>query len=83
MSGHSKWATIKRKKAKIDSARAVVFQKYSRELMVSARLGGADISSNFRSRTAITEQKPQDFLLTTLNALSKKVQTVAETILKN
>lgn len=57
MSGHSKWATIKRKKAKVDSARAVVFQKYSRELMVSARLGGADAAANFRLRTAIDRAK--------------------------
>lgn len=57
MSGHSKWATIKRKKAKVDSARAVVFQKYSRELMVSARLGGADSNANFRLRTAIDRAK--------------------------
>ena len=42
MSGHSKWSTIKHKKAKVDSQRAVVFQKYSRELIVSARLGGPD-----------------------------------------
>lgn len=57
MSGHSKWATIKRKKAKVDSARAVVFQKYSRELMVSARMGGADANGNFRLRTAIDRAK--------------------------
>lgn len=57
MSGHSKWATIKRKKAKVDSARAVVFQKYSRELMVSARLDGADSAANFRLRTAIDRAK--------------------------
>ena len=57
MSGHSKWATIKRKKAKIDSARAVVFQKYARELMVSSRLGGADINANFRLRTAVDRAK--------------------------
>lgn len=57
MSGHSKWATIKRKKAKVDSARAVVFQKYSRELMVSARMGGADAGANFRLRTAIDRAK--------------------------
>lgn len=57
MSGHSKWATIKRKKAKVDSARAVVFQKYSRELMVSARMGGADATANFRLRTAIDRAK--------------------------
>lgn len=57
MSGHSKWATIKRKKAKIDSARAVVFQKYSRELTVAARLGGADLNANFRLRTAVDRAK--------------------------
>ena len=53
MSGHSKWSTIKHKKAKVDSQRAVVFQKYSRELIVSARLGGPDPAGNFRLRTAI------------------------------
>lgn len=57
MSGHSKWATIKHKKAKVDSQRAVVFQKFSRELMVSAKLGGADLSSNFRLRTAVEKAK--------------------------
>ena len=57
MSGHSKWSTIKHKKAKVDSARAVVFQKYSRELIVSARLGGPDPAGNFRLRTAIERAK--------------------------
>lgn len=57
MSGHSKWSTIKHKKAKVDSQRAVVFQKYSRELIVSARMGGADPAGNFRLRTAIEKAK--------------------------
>lgn len=57
MSGHSKWSTIKHKKAKVDSQRAVVFQKYSRELMVASKMGGADPSSNFRLRTAIEKAK--------------------------
>ena len=57
MSGHSKWSTIKHKKAKADSQRAVVFQKYSRELIVSARLGGPDPAGNFRLRTAIEKAK--------------------------
>lgn len=57
MSGHSKWATIKRKKAKTDSARAVEFQKFSREIIVAARLGGGDPSGNFRLRTAIERAK--------------------------
>ena len=57
MSGHSKWSTIKHKKAKVDSQRAVVFQKYSRELIVAARLGGSDPAGNFRLRTAIEKAK--------------------------
>lgn len=57
MSGHSKWSTIKHKKAKTDSARTVVFQKYSRELIVAAKLGGPDPAGNFRLRTAIEKAK--------------------------
>ena len=57
MAGHSKWSTIKHKKAKVDSQRAVVFQKYSRELIVAARLGGPDPAGNFRLRTAIEKAK--------------------------
>lgn len=57
MSGHSKWANIKNKKAKTDGQKAVVFQKYSRELIVAARLGGPDPAGNFRLRTAIEKAK--------------------------
>lgn len=57
MSGHSKWSTIKRKKAKIDSARAAEFQKFSRELMVASKLGGPDPAANFRLKTAIDRAK--------------------------
>lgn len=57
MSGHSKWSTIKHKKAKTDSARAAEWQKYSRELIVAAKLGGPDPSGNFRLRTAIEKAR--------------------------
>jgi len=57
MSGHSKWATIKRKKAAVDSQRAVAFQKFSREIIVAARLGGPDLGANFRLRTAVEKAK--------------------------
>lgn len=64
MSGHSKWSTIKHKKAKIDAQRGIAFQKFSREIIVAAKLGGADLSSNFRLRTAVEKAKaaglPQD-----------------------
>lgn len=57
MSGHSKWSTIKRKKAKIDAQRGVAFQKFSREIIMAAKIGGDDLSANFRLRTAIERAK--------------------------
>ena len=57
MSGHSKWSTIKHKKAAVDAARGVTFQKFSREIIVAAKMGGADPSGNFRLRTAIDRAK--------------------------
>lgn len=59
MSGHSKWATIKRKKAKVDAAKGAVFAKYAREITVAAKLGGADLNGNFRLRTAIEKAKAE------------------------
>ncbi|MBM3274846.1 MAG: YebC/PmpR family DNA-binding transcriptional regulator [Candidatus Sericytochromatia bacterium] len=53
MAGHSKWAQIKRSKAKVDAARGAVFTKMSREIIVAARMGGGDPAGNFRLRTAI------------------------------
>ena len=46
MSGHSKWSTIKRKKGEKDGARAKVFTKISREIIVAVREGGGDPNSN-------------------------------------
>ena len=57
MSGHSKWSTIKHKKAKTDAARGVVFTKFSREIIVATKLGGGDPNGNFRLRTAIEKAK--------------------------
>ncbi len=56
MSGHSKWATIKRQKARVDAKRANVFTKLAREIIVSARQGG-DPAGNFQLRTAIDKAK--------------------------
>jgi YebC/PmpR family DNA-binding regulatory protein len=53
MSGHSKWATIKRSKGKTDAARGKLFNKFIREITVAARIGGGDIESNPRLRSAI------------------------------
>ena len=64
MSGHSKWSTIKHKKAAQDAKRGAMFTKVIKELTVAARLGGGDVDMNPRLRTAILKAKavnmPQD-----------------------
>src|SRR5579864_40222 len=57
MSGHSKWAGIKHKKAVVDARRGQLFTKVSRELSVSAREGGPDPDGNFRLRLAIQKAR--------------------------
>ena len=57
MSGHSKWATTKHKKAIIDSRRAKMFAKLIKGIEVAARTGGADISGNPTLYDAITKAK--------------------------
>ena len=57
MSGHSKWATIKRKKGAIDAARGKLFTKLIREIVIAARMGGGDIEANSRLRKAVGEAK--------------------------
>ncbi len=53
MSGHSKWATIKRAKGANDAKRGALFTRLLREITVSAREGGGDLEANFRLRLAI------------------------------
>jgi YebC/PmpR family DNA-binding regulatory protein len=57
MSGHSKWATTKHKKAAIDSKRGKAFTKIIREITIAARIGGGDPEGNPRLRTAILKAK--------------------------
>ena len=57
MAGHSKWATIKRKKAGIDAARSKVFSRIIREITIAARLGGGDPAGNPRLSLAIDNAK--------------------------
>ena len=57
MSGHSKWATIKRKKAATDQARGKLFSKYIKEITLAARHGGGDLEANPRLRTAVAAAK--------------------------
>ncbi len=59
MSGHSKWATIKRKKGATDAARGKVFTKLIREVVTAARIGGGDVDSNPRLRKAVADCRAQ------------------------
>ena len=57
MSGHSKWATIKRSKGKTDAARGKLFNRLIREITIAARMGGGEINSNPRLRSAISSAR--------------------------
>jgi YebC/PmpR family DNA-binding regulatory protein len=61
MAGHSKWANIKRQKARVDAVKGKVFAKLSREIIVAARLGGGNPEGNFQLRTAIDKAKAASF----------------------
>src|SRR5213082_3895396 len=60
MSGHSKWATIKHKKAATDAKRGRAFTRIIREITIAARIGGGDPDSNPRLRTAIAAAKAEN-----------------------
>lgn len=60
MSGHSKWATIHRKKGLLDAARGKVFQKLAKEIMVAAKSGSPDPTQNAALRLAIDKAKAQN-----------------------
>jgi transcriptional/translational regulatory protein YebC/TACO1 len=57
MSGHSKWHSIKHKKAAVDAKRGKLFTKLIREISIAARQGGGDPEKNPRLRKAIAEAK--------------------------
>src|SRR5580765_474560 len=60
MSGHSKWATIKRKKGATDAARGRIFTRLTREIIAAARAGGGDAKSNARLRTAVNAARGEN-----------------------
>ncbi|NLI14151.1 YebC/PmpR family DNA-binding transcriptional regulator [Pelotomaculum propionicicum] len=57
MSGHSKWSTIKRKKAKVDAQRGKIFTRLAKEIIMAARKGGGDPDNNARLKTAVMRAK--------------------------
>ena len=72
MSGHSKWATIKHKKAAVDARRGKVFTKLIRELTSAARMGGGDADSNPRLRTAVAAARTANMPSDTIQRAIKK-----------
>jgi len=72
MSGHSKWSTIKRKKAVVDAARGKVFTRIAKELTIAARAGGGDEATNPRLRTAISTAKSANMPTANIERAIKK-----------
>jgi YebC/PmpR family DNA-binding regulatory protein len=72
MSGHSKWSTIKHKKAAADAKRGKAFTKLIKELTVAARLGGGDPEANPRLRSAIASAKAENMPKDNIDRAIKK-----------
>lgn len=72
MSGHSKWSTIKHKKALKDARRGKLFTKLIKDLTIAARMGGSDLSANPRLRTALAAAKAASMSNDTIDRAIKK-----------
>lgn len=72
MSGHSKWSTIKHKKAAKDAKRGKLFTKLIKEITVAAKLGGGDINANPRLRTAVTTARANSMPTDNIDRAIKK-----------
>jgi len=72
MSGHSKWATIKRKKGATDAKRGKIFSKLIKEITVAAKMGGGDPGGNPRLRTAVDAAKAENMPNDNINRAIKR-----------
>src|SRR4030043_217330 len=72
MSGHSKWATIRRKKAAVDAKRGKLFTKLIKEITIAAKHGGGDINGNPRLRLAVDNAKAANMPLDNIERAIKK-----------
>lgn len=72
MSGHSKWATIKRKKAATDQKRGNLFTKLVKEITISAKMGGGDPSGNPRLRLAVDTARANSMPMDNIQRAIKK-----------
>jgi len=72
MSGHSKWATTKHRKAAVDQKRAKVFAKLIRQLEVAAREGGSDLDANPTLRTMYDKARSASVPMDTIERAIKR-----------
>jgi len=72
MSGHSKWSSIKHKKALKDARRGKLFTKFIKEITVAARMGGGDVNANPRLRTAVTTARQNSMPADNIDRAIKK-----------
>lgn len=72
MAGHSKWANIKHNKSRQDAKRGKIFTKLIREITIAARLGGGDINSNPRLRTAVDKALTSNMTKDTITRAIKR-----------
>ena len=72
MSGHSKWHSIKHKKAKEDAKRGQIFTRLIKEITIAARIGGGDLNGNSRLRTAVQSGKDANMPWTNIEKAIKK-----------
>ncbi|MCL5265227.1 MAG: YebC/PmpR family DNA-binding transcriptional regulator [Chloroflexi bacterium] len=72
MSGHSKWAQIKRQKGANDAKRGQLFTKLGREIMVAAREGGGDPDANFRLRLAVQRARAENMPMENIERAIKR-----------
>jgi YebC/PmpR family DNA-binding regulatory protein len=72
MSGHSKWSSIRHKKAAVDAKRGKIFTKLIKEITVAARIGGGDAEANPRLRTAIAAAKAENMPKDNIDRAVKK-----------
>jgi len=78
MSGHSKWATIKRQKGVADSKRGAMFTKFTREIIIATRQGGSSSEGNFRLRLAIQKARDNNMPKDNIENAIKKGSGAAE-----
>ncbi len=72
MSGHSKWSSIKHKKAAVDAKRGKIFSKLAKEMAIAAKLGGGDPGANSRLRTVLANARAANMPASNIDKAIKK-----------